>query len=158
MDMGNKQSGCPSEAEDPAEPAVTRLPPSGRRLKEAGDFTEDGDDAEVAEVPPPMRPISSLPAPDDSSLKKVSLHSCDIYFLAAQYIGLSSSDQFLSHHQPSFDTVISLCLICSEMSPLDSVSSISTVSSLASHTMSRRSLCTLFSFIQHTISPFTTNI
>ena len=71
--MGNKQSTCPSEAEEPAEPAVTRLPPTGRRLKEAGDLAEDGDDGEVAEVPPPMRPISSMPAPDDSSLKKVSL-------------------------------------------------------------------------------------
>ena len=56
--MGNKQSHS-SEAEQEAGP---RLP-----------HTAEAEDAEVAEVPPPMRPISSLPAPDDASKKRVRI-------------------------------------------------------------------------------------
>ena len=56
--MGNKQSHS-SEAEQEAGP---RLP-----------HTAEAEDAEVAEVPPPMRPISSLPAPEDASKKRVRI-------------------------------------------------------------------------------------
>ena len=63
--MGNKTSHSESEDSDPA--AAHRLPPRAR--------TQEGpdDEPEVVEVPPPMRPISSVPAADEaaSSSKKV---------------------------------------------------------------------------------------
>ena len=75
--MGNKPSNSQSEAEEP-EPEVTgRLPPSGRhsRARDNGGHPEDGDDLEVPEVPPPMRPISSMPTQEDAaSVKRVSTH------------------------------------------------------------------------------------
>ena len=74
--MGNKPSNSQSEAEEPE--VIGRLPPSGRHSSRArrssGGHQEDGDDLEVPEVPPPMRPISSMPTQDDpaSSVKRVS--------------------------------------------------------------------------------------
>lgn len=76
MGMGNKQTHSQSQSETETEQEISRLPPSGRqsRLREAGDNLEEVDDLEVAEVPPPMRPISSMPAPEDSSIKRVRVY------------------------------------------------------------------------------------
>ena len=74
--MGNKPSNSQSEAEEPEPEVMGRLPPSGRQSRarrSSGGHPEDGDDLEVPEVPPPMRPISSMPTQDDAaSVKRVS--------------------------------------------------------------------------------------
>ena len=78
--MGNKQSLSHSETEPDQDQEVSRLPPSGRnqssasaRMRtEAGGAGEEADDQDVCEVPPPMQPISSMPAPDETSIKRVS--------------------------------------------------------------------------------------
>ena len=65
--MGNKTTHPLSESEE--QPEVSKLPPSGRptRSREPAESIEeaDHDDLEVAEVPPPMRPISSMPGPEE---------------------------------------------------------------------------------------------
>jgi len=76
--MGNKQSLSHSETEPDQDQEVSRLPPSGRnqssasaRMRtEAGGAGEEADDQDVCEVPPPMQPISSMPAPDETSIKR----------------------------------------------------------------------------------------
>ena len=73
--MGNKPSNSQSEPEEPEQEVMGRLPPSGRhsRARDNGGHPEDGDDLEVPEVPPPMRPISSMPTQEDAaSVKRVS--------------------------------------------------------------------------------------
>ena len=77
--MGNKPSNSQSEAEEPEPEVMGRLPPSGRhsRARDNGGHPEDGDDLEVPEVPPPMRPISSMPTQEDAaSVKRVSTVHC----------------------------------------------------------------------------------
>ena len=71
--MGNKQTHSQSETEPEtrSDQDNSRLPPTGRRVKD--DTGEEADDHEVAEVPPPMRPISSMPAPDEASIKRVRI-------------------------------------------------------------------------------------
>ena len=71
--MGNKASHSQSESEDSD---TSRLPPSGRGRGRSeavpGESIEEGEDPEV-ELPPPMRPISSIPAAEEgSSNKRVS--------------------------------------------------------------------------------------
>ena len=60
--MGNKPSHSQSESEDSEH---ARLPPSGRGMR-PGEGQEEGEEHDV-ELPPPMRPISSLPGPDEAS-------------------------------------------------------------------------------------------
>ena len=68
--MGNKASHSQSESED-SDPS--RLPPSGRVRGRTevgpGESIEEGEDPEV-ELPPPMRPISSIPAAEEGSSNK----------------------------------------------------------------------------------------
>ena len=100
--MGNKPSNSQSEAEEPE--VIGRLPPSGRHSSRArrssGGHQEDGDDPEVPEVPPPMRPISSMPTQDDpaSSVKRVSDIMADVISgkVKCAQIPLKKSD-FLRH-------------------------------------------------------------
>ena len=64
--MGNKTSHPLSEPEDPE---LSKLPPSGRsRTRDPTESIEEAEDVEV-EVPPPMRPISSIPAPGGEDSK-----------------------------------------------------------------------------------------
>ena len=62
--MGNKTTHPLSESE---EPETSKLPPSGRptRSRDPAESIEEAEDLEVAEVPPPMRPISSMPGPEE---------------------------------------------------------------------------------------------
>ena len=75
--MGNKTTHPLSESEE-QEPSA--LPPSGRQrtLRDPGESIEEADDLEVAEVPPPMRPISSIPGPEDSKprVRMLVIPSC----------------------------------------------------------------------------------
>ena len=66
--MGNKPSQSQSESEGTEN---SRLPPSGpsSRHRDPAQSIEEGEDLEVGEVPPPMRPISSIPAPEDSKAR-----------------------------------------------------------------------------------------
>ena len=68
--MGNKASHSQSESEDSD---TSRLPPSGRGRGRGeaghGESIEEAEDPEV-ELPPPMRPISSIPAPEEGSSNK----------------------------------------------------------------------------------------
>jgi len=72
--MGNKASHSQSESEDSD---TSRLPPSGRgRGRSEGvpsESIEEGEDPEV-ELPPPMRPISSIPAAEEGSSNKRDAH------------------------------------------------------------------------------------
>ena len=99
--MGNKPSNSQSEAE---EPEAARLPPSGRqsRARDTRDTgqCEDGDDLEVPEVPPPMRPISSMPAQDDTaSVKRVS-------GIKLKYAEIPLKKSNVLHHWPLSDSDI----------------------------------------------------
>jgi hypothetical protein len=64
--MGNRNSGAAQ-----SEPEEGGGPPGRTRMRSegAGGHQEEGEEPEV-ELPPPMRPISSIPASDEA--KKVS--------------------------------------------------------------------------------------
>ena len=71
--MGNKTTHSLSEPEDHVTTEHSKLPPSGRasRHRDPTESIEEADDLDVAEVPPPMRPISSIPGPEDSKLRVI---------------------------------------------------------------------------------------
>ena len=73
--MGNKTTHPLSESE---EPESSKLPPSGRpsRSRDPAESIEEADDLEVAEVPPPMRPISSIPGPEEPKARVGNNNAC----------------------------------------------------------------------------------